>query len=86
MWNIDRKRALNINGDTLTIASENNALTAKRLLPEGARVLMNTTLGLSATAILLAAGTLTMTRRQARFTTAIQRCRTELNSKRLTSR
>ncbi|MCB8604634.1 autotransporter outer membrane beta-barrel domain-containing protein, partial [Citrobacter europaeus] len=37
--------ALNINGDTLTITGENSTLTAKTTIAEGARVLMNTTLG-----------------------------------------
>ncbi len=50
---------LNINGDTLTITGENSTLTAKTTIAEGARVLMNTTLGLG-TGDIVAAGTLTM--------------------------
>ncbi|WP_353654550.1 autotransporter outer membrane beta-barrel domain-containing protein [Citrobacter sp. Ce119] len=53
--------ALNINGDTLTITGENSTLTAKTTIAEGARVLMNTTLGLG-TGDIVAAGTLTMSK------------------------
>ncbi|MGV4201159.1 autotransporter outer membrane beta-barrel domain-containing protein [Citrobacter murliniae] len=50
---------LNVNADTLTITGENSTLTATTTIAEGARVLMNTTLGLGSGDI-VAAGTLSI--------------------------
>lgn len=50
---------LNVSGDTLTVTGANDTLTATTTIADGARVLMNTTLGLG-TGDIVAAGTLSL--------------------------